>query len=180
MRSFLKTLERGFDRLIVVFAWVAGGLMMFALAAVCVDVLMRYFFNRPLPWVLQISEYVLLYIPFLAAAYVLREESHIRIDILLNRMGRRKRNRVTAATSLLGCGVLLVLAYYGTLITVDYYRRNVPTIKYLKIPEFLVIAVIPLGCFLFALQFLRRAADHTPPQGGGRDPGPIAGQGTGE
>ena len=174
MKPFLETLERGFDRLIVVFAWIAGGLMMFALAAVCVDVLMRYFFNRPLPWVLQISEYVLLYIPFLAAAYVLREESHIRIDILLNRLGRRTRNRVNAVTSVLGCGVLLVLSYYGASITVDYYHRNVPTIKYLKIPEFLVIAVIPVGCFLFALQFLRRAADHATPPEEGRETGPAA------
>lgn len=160
MRSFLKTLDRGFDRAIVFCAWIAGGLMMFALVAVCVDVLMRYFFNHPLPWVLQISEYILLYIPFLAAAYVLREESHIRIDILLNRLGRRTQNRVNTVTSVLGGAVLLVLAYYGTYITVDYYQRSVPTIKYLKIPEFLVIAVIPAGCFLFAVQFLRRAVEH--------------------
>lgn len=160
MRSFLKALDRGFERVIVAFAWIAGGLMMFALVAVCVDVLMRYFLNKPLPWVLQISEYILLYIPFLAAAYVLREESHIRIDILLNRLGRCTRSRVSAVTSFLGFVVLLVLAYYGTYITLDYFRRDVPTIKYLKIPEFLVIAVIPAGCFLFAIQFLRHARDH--------------------
>lgn len=160
MRSFLKALDRGFDRLIVAFSWIAGGLMMVALVAVCSDVLMRYFFNKPLPWVLQISEYILLYIPFLAAAYVLREEGHIRIDILLNRLGRRTRKRVNAVTSVLGCAVLLVLAYYGAYITVDYCQRGVPTIKYLKMPEFIVIAVIPVGCFLFAIQFLRRARDH--------------------
>ncbi len=171
MKSLLEALGRGFDRLIVIFAWIAGGLMMFALVAVCVDVLMRYFFSRPLPWVLQISEYILLYIPFLAAAYVLREESHIRIDILLNRLGRRTRDRVNAVTSVLSCGVLLVLAYYGAYITVNYYQRGVPTIKYLKIPEFLVIAVIPAGCFLFALQFLRRAKDHAAAPDEGRETG---------
>ena len=167
MRSFLKALDRGFDRLIVGFAWMAGALMMFALVAVCVDVIMRYFFNKPLPWVLQISEYILLYIPFLAAAYVLREEGHIRIDILLNRLGRRTRDRVNAVTSVLACAVLLVLAYYGACITVNYYQRGVPTIKYLKIPEFLVIAVIPAGCFLFSIQFLRRSRDHAKDAGEG-------------
>jgi len=172
MKSFLRTADRLFDRVIVVCAWIAGGLMMLALAAVCVDVLMRYFFNRPLPWVLQLSEYVLLYIPFLAAAYVLREESHIRIDILLNRLSRRKRHGVNAVTSLMACGVLLVLSYYGTYITVDYFQRKVPTIKYLKMPEFLVIAVIPLGLFLFALQFLRRARDQARARAEGQGDGP--------
>ena len=175
MKSFLRTADRLFDRVIVIFAWIAGGLMMLALAAVCVDVLMRYFFNRPLPWVLQMSEYVLLYIPFLAAAYVLREENHIRIDILLNRLGRRTQHRVNTVTSLLGCVVLLVLTYYGGYITLDYYQRNIPTIKYLKIPEFLVIGVIPVGFFLFALQFLRRARDQARAAAGGQGDGPPEG-----
>ena len=160
MNSFIKTLDHGFDWLVSAFALLAGVLMVFALVSVCVDVILRYFFNMPLPWVLQICEYILLYIPFLAAAYVLREEGHIRIDILLNRLGHRSRTRINTITSILGSMVLFVLAYYGALITLDYYRRGVPAIKYLKIPEFLIIGVIPLGCFLFAVQFLRRARHH--------------------
>lgn len=138
----------------------AGALMLFALVAVCVDVIMRYFFNRPVAWVLQFSEYILLYIPFLAAAYVLRDDSHIKIDIVLNRLSKRTQDTINIITSTVGCGVLLVLAYYGTLITLDYHQRQVPTLKYLKIPEYLVIGVIPIGCFFFAVQFLRKAAGH--------------------
>ncbi len=139
------------------FAWLAGLLMMFSLITVCIDVVMRYFFNRPTGWVLQFSEYILLYIPFLAAAFVLREESHIRIDIVLNRLTEKARSLINMVTSLLSCIVLAILTYYGTYITIDFYQRNVPTLKYLKIPEFLVIMVIPIGCFLFSIQFIRRA-----------------------
>jgi len=145
------------DRLMEGFAWLAGLLMMFSLITVCIDVVMRYFFNRPTGWVLQFSEYILLYIPFLAAAFVLREESHIRIDIVLNRLTEKARSLINMVTSLLSCIVLAILTYYGTYITIDFYQRNVPTLKYLKIPEFLVIMVIPIGCFLFSIQFIRRA-----------------------
>ena len=145
------------DRVMEGFAWFAGLLMMFALIAVCVDVVMRYFFNNPTGWVLQFSEYILLYIPFLAAAYVLKEESHIKIDIVLNRFNQKVQALINMTTSILGFGVLLVLTYYGTIITFDYYQRKVPTIEYLKIPEYLVIIVIPTGCFLFSIQFIRRA-----------------------
>ena len=145
------------DRLMEGFAWLAGLLMMFSLITVCIDVVMRYFFNRPTGWVLQFSEYILLYIPFLAAAFVLREESHIRIDIVLNRLTGKARSLINMVTSLLSCLVLAILTYYGTYITIDFYQRNVPTLKYLKIPEFLVIMVIPIGCFLFSIQFIRRA-----------------------
>lgn len=155
--SLISRTERLFDRIIVWFAWMAGILMVFSLISVCIDVVLRYFFNRPTGWVLQISEYILLYIPFMAAAYVLREDSHIRIDILLNRLKPKAQNIIHLITSVLGFFVLLTLAYYGAYVTVDFYQRNVPTLKYLKMPEFLVIMVIPVGCFLFALQFGRKA-----------------------
>jgi C4-dicarboxylate transporter DctQ subunit len=142
------------------FAWVAGLLMMFSLVAVCVDVVMRYFFNRPIPGVLQFSEYILLYIPFLAAAYVLRDDSHIKIDILLNRLNPRAQSLINLVTSILGFVVLLILTYYGAYITLDYYRRKVPTLEHFKIPEFLVIMVIPVGCFFFSVQFIRKAYGH--------------------
>lgn len=155
--DFLSKMGRILDRLMEGFAWLAGLLMMFSLITVCIDVVMRYFFNRPTGWVLQFSEYILLYIPFLAAAFVLREESHIRIDIVLNRLTEKARSLINMVTSLLSCIVLAILTYYGTYITIDFYQRNVPTLKYLKIPEFLVIMVIPIGCFLFSIQFIRRA-----------------------
>ncbi len=159
MEFFEKT-GRLLDRVMKGFAWIAGLLMMFSLITVCIDVVMRYFFNRPMGWVLQFSEYILLYIPFLAAAFVLREESHIRIDIVLNQVNRKAQSLINMVTSIIGCGVLLVLTYYGTYITYDFYLRKVPTLKYLKIPEFIVIAVIPIGCFLFSIQFVRRACNY--------------------
>jgi TRAP-type C4-dicarboxylate transport system permease small subunit len=155
--NLLAKIGRILDRLMKGFAWLAGLLMMFSLITVCIDVVMRYFLNRPTGWVLQFSEYILLYIPFLAAAFVLREESHIRIDIVLNRLTRKTQSLISVITSLLSCLVLAILTYYGTYITIDFYQRNVPTLKYLKIPEFLVIMVIPIGCLLFSIQFIRRA-----------------------
>jgi TRAP-type C4-dicarboxylate transport system permease small subunit len=60
----------------------------------------------------------------------------------------------------LGSVVLLILAYYGAYITMDYYERPVPTLEYVNIPEFLVIMVIPVGCFFFSVQCMRKAYDH--------------------
>jgi C4-dicarboxylate transporter DctQ subunit len=148
------------DKVLNGLACLAGCLMMIALLMVCIDVVMRYFFNSPIGGVLQFSEYVLLYIPFLAAAYVLKDDSHIKIDIVLNRLSPKLQATLNMVTSMFGFLVLLVLTYYGTYITLDYYRRGVPTLKYYKIPEFLVIMVIPLGCFLFALQFIRKACGY--------------------
>ena len=108
-------------------------------------------------WVLQFSEYILLYIPFLAAAFVLREERHIKIDIVLNRLNWKAQSLINVVTSLLGFCVLIVLTYYGAFVTLDYYQRKVPALKYLIIPEFIILNVIPIGRFLFTIQFIRSA-----------------------
>ena len=148
------------DLIMIGLAWFSGLLMILSLVSVCVDVVMRYFFNHPSGWILQISEYILLYIPFLSAAYVLKEDGHIRVDIILNILGKRAGALLNTITSAVGAGVLFVLTYYGTVAAADLYVRKVPTLKYLKIPEFLVVMVIPAGCLLFGIQFIRRAAGY--------------------
>jgi TRAP-type C4-dicarboxylate transport system permease small subunit len=155
--ALIHRFEKLLDQLTEGFTWLAGLLLLFALIMVCIDVFLRYFFNSPVGWVLQMCEYTLLYIPFLGASIVLKEDQHIRIDILLNQLNPYKRSLINVVTSFLGFCVLSVLTYYGAYVTIDYYHRNVPTINYLKIPEFLVIMIIPIGCFVFALQFLRAA-----------------------
>jgi len=148
------------DFLLICLTWLGCLLMLFSLVSVCIDVLMRYFFNNPSGWILQISEYILLYIPFLSAAYVLKEDGHIKVDILVGILNQKTQDLFETITSLLGAGFLLILTYYGFVVTHDFYIRKVLTLKYLKIPEFLVIMVIPAGCLLFALQFIRRANKH--------------------
>ncbi len=155
--NFLQQTGRILDMVIVCFTWFSGILMIFALISVCIDVVLRYFFNSPTGWVLQISEYILLYIPFLSAAYVLQEDGHIKVDILLSFLSQRMQALFDTMTSILGAGVLLILTYYGSIVSYDYYIRQVITLKYLKIPEFLVVIAIPVGCLMFALQFIRRA-----------------------
>lgn len=148
------------DKVIDGLAWLAGYLMVFATVMVSVDVGMRYVFNSPIGGVLQFSEYILLYMPFLAAPFVLKDDSHIKVDIIMNRLSPRIQALMNMVSSALGCVALLILSYYGAYITFDYYQRGVPSLKYYKIPEFLVIMIIPIGCFLFALQFLRKARNH--------------------
>jgi TRAP-type C4-dicarboxylate transport system permease small subunit len=121
------------------------------------DVGLRYFFNSPTGWVLQISEYILLYIPFLGATIVLKEDRHIRVDIILDRLDSKAQSFMNVIASVIGFCVLSILAYYGSCLTLDYYKRGVPTLDYIKMPEFLVIIIIPIGCFFLAIEFLRRA-----------------------
>ena len=64
-------------------ALVAGVVTVFVMLAINYEVFMRYFLNRPTLWTLEISEYSLVYITFLGAAWVLRKDGHVKIDLLV-------------------------------------------------------------------------------------------------
>jgi TRAP-type C4-dicarboxylate transport system permease small subunit len=138
-------------------AVIAGLMIVCAMLAVCMDVMLRYLFNRPVGWVLQFSEYVLLYAPFLGAAYVLRYDGHISVDILVGRFGPRGKALFGLWAAILGFGVMCVITYVGVEVTLDHYQRGVPTLGTVRVPEFLVFLAVPLGAAPFALEFLRKA-----------------------
>ena len=70
----LEKLTSFFDRIIVLMSIVAGILLVFAMLIISGAVFSRYFLNRPIGWVIEISEYIILFITFLVAAWLLKLE----------------------------------------------------------------------------------------------------------
>jgi TRAP-type C4-dicarboxylate transport system permease small subunit len=152
----MKTIGTTFDKILVVFFWIAGALLIFSTVGTCIDVILRYCFNRPIHWMLEITEYIMLYIPFLGAALVLKEDGHIRVDILISHFSDRMRAWLNIITSLVGGLVMLTYTVFGGQVTLDYYQRGIPSLESLKTPMFLILMIIPIGGFFFAIQFFRQ------------------------
>jgi C4-dicarboxylate transporter DctQ subunit len=110
--------------------------------------------------VIEINEYILLYITFLVAAWVLKSEGHIKMDMLLNRLSSRTQSLINAVTSVISAIVCCILAYYGAKVSWDLFRSDYFTPTILEVPKCIIIAVIFLGSFLLFLQFLKNAYGH--------------------
>lgn len=145
-----------FDKTLIILFWIAGALLMFSTIGTCADVILRYFFNRPIHWMLEITEYIMLYIPFLGAAFVLKEEGHIRVDILINHLNKKTRETLNLVTSFIGGIVMLTYTWFGGEVTWDYFKRGIPALESLKTPMFLILMIIPIGGFFFTIQFFRQ------------------------
>jgi C4-dicarboxylate transporter DctQ subunit len=152
----MSALGKAFDRLIYAMAFLGGVMILFAMAAVCSDVIMRYLFNKPMSWVLQVCEYILLYAPFLAAAWVLKEDGHIKVDIVLSLMSPGFQRFVHVLSSILGFVVMAVITYYGIEVVLELYLSAQPTLGSYRFPQFAITLAVPLGSLVLAVQFLRR------------------------
>lgn len=160
-----------YNRVLDAMAAVAGVLLVFMMVSVSADVAGRYVFGLPIGWVSEFTEYILLYIPFLAMAWLVREGGHVRIDVVLQALGPARGSLVNAATSLvagLTCGFA---GYWAALTAWDNYQRDVLTVGIYPISKFIPLSIIALGLSMSFIEFLRQARreqiqwrDGTPPR----------------
>lgn len=156
MKVFTK-LASLFDRTLDVMAACAGILLILIMIFVSVDVAARYFFNRPTGWVTEIGSYVLLYVTFMVAAWVLRGEGHVAMDSITNFFGPKTQSLIQMVTSTVSALVCLVLAWLGAKVSWDLFQTGYFTPTMLELPKWFLTAIIFIGSFLLCIQFIRRA-----------------------
>jgi TRAP-type C4-dicarboxylate transport system permease small subunit len=150
-------LDAFLDRLNKTMAWIAAVAILFMMLAISYAVTMRYVWNKPVPWIVEVSSYLMLYITFLGTAWLQRKGGHVEVDLVTGRLNPRVRAAFKSITSLGGAVVGFVLAWKGSLVTVDYFQRDVTAIGILNTPQFLLTGVIPIGGFLLLVDFLLQA-----------------------
>ena len=147
-----------FDRILDCLIWVACGLLIFVMSSVSVDVVMRYFVHRPLIWVIEVAGYMLLGITFLGAAYVLREEGHTRLELILNQFSPSAQALLNAVTSMVGIAVCMVLTWYSGQVTWQHYQMGYYLDTALDPPSFYFHGIVSVGFLLLVIQFCRRSS----------------------
>ena len=152
-----KKIIRVFNWLLDAGAALAGALLVAVMLLISIKVIFRYGLREGLMGVDQISGTLLVYIAFLGAAWVLRREEHVTIDLLVTRLRPKTRRWMTCFNSVIGALICLVVAYYGTIEGVTSWQRGILIPAEIEIPRVINLGVIPLGAFLLSLQFMRRA-----------------------
>lgn len=156
----MKLLTMGsaiFDRITRLLALLGASLLIIMMLAVCWEVISRYFLGRGIVWVIEFSEYNLLYITFLGTAWLLGREGHVKMDIVLTRLNPRNQSLVNSITSILGAVLCLVIAWSGAEVSWDHLQRGLHQPTLIAPPDFPIFVIIPVGSFLLFIQFLRRS-----------------------
>lgn len=151
----IKRLEKIFDIILEGLSYLCGTIFIFVMIVVCIDVMLRYLFNSPTIWVIEISEYLLVYLTFLGTAWVLKQDGHICVDIFVSRLRPKARAITGIISSIIGVLVCLFISFYGAIETLDNFRRGVHVPSLLEFPKAPLLAVIPFGVFLLMIQFIR-------------------------
>ncbi len=147
-----------FDHTTNILAFFAALVLVFLMLSVALGVVMRYFLEQPLLWVIQIGEYCLLYITLLSAVWLLKREGHVTMDLVVERLTPGLQRGIKILTSTLGSILCFGLFLYGAGVTWDAYQRGrYPSQAVLEIPDAYILVVIPVIFFMLSVQFMRTA-----------------------
>ena len=144
-----------FDHVINALAFIGAVVVLFMMLSIGSDVVMRYFFKQPQIWVLETTEYALLFMTFLSTTWLLKNEGHVKMDLMLLLLKPRARMILNIFTTILLAILFLVITVYGAKVTLEQFQNNYYTSTPLEVPTGPLMSVIPIGCFLLFIQSLR-------------------------
>ncbi|MFH1487296.1 MAG: TRAP transporter small permease [Pseudomonadota bacterium] len=145
-----------FDMVVRLFAILAGILLLLVTLFVSYSVVVRYMGFSPPIWILQYTEYALLWVTFLGATWLLKQDGHIRIDTLVTRFSSKNQRKFDIVSALLAAAVCFVIAWFGARTTIDLYRRDIMDVKGVILPMYPLFLIIPLGGLMLLIQCIRR------------------------
>ena len=110
----LLRLEKVFDRFSDVMGWIAGALNLLMLVNVFYDAIMRYFFSTGSIAMQEMEWHLFSSVFLFGIAYGLKEEGHVRVDVLYDRFSPRWKAIVNIGGTVLFLLPLSVLIIEGS------------------------------------------------------------------
>jgi len=155
LRTWLAT-GRTLGNLIVALARGSGAIAALTVLAmtllITTDVVLRGAVNESLIWVPEIVGYLMVALIFLSLGEAMLAGSHIRIDLVVDRLPKHLRDRIELATLALSTGVTAFFTWHGfatMLRSYQYGRRD--AFGALATPLFIPQTAIPVGLLILTL-----------------------------
>ena len=154
-------MDKSLDRIRRFFSWlnlgcaiVGASLLFFIAAIICFEVLARALGGSSRLWVIEVSEYSLLFITFLGAPYLLEKNMHVVLDLVYDSFSRRPRILVQLFNSGIGLLVCVVLTIVGVQVVLDQLATGTREVTVMRPLSWWITASLPIGSGLMSFQFL--------------------------
>jgi len=114
------------------------------------DVMLRGFFNKPIPGTFEISEYILAVFILLGAAYTQQVKGHVGVDFVTSRLSSRPRVICKIVTTLLSLFIIAIVVWQGWVEGISEKAVS----DQLRIPQYPFRVLVAVGGFLLWLELL--------------------------
>lgn len=155
----MKTILSVLDKIVDIAAYLAGCLLFIMILMISFETIQRYFFNHTLMGATELTEYGLLWFTLLGSAWVLRNDKHIRIDVVLVLLKGKHKIALEFAINLLCLVVIGIVVYYSGKEVYKEYVKQSYMYSVLELPKYLIMMVMPVGFFMLFYEFLKKTCN---------------------
>ena len=152
----ITKLRASVDRVTVWAGKVDACLTLILTGFISYSVFVRYFLNRPLWWVEEVTAYIWIYIAALSFPYATMLESHVASDIIFVRFPAKLKYLITVGGYLMALIVCSVMVLKGISIMKLYYILDWRSDSLLEVPLWIIWVSVPVGFLLMGLQVVSK------------------------
>jgi len=150
----LSIISKGIHRLTWLAELVAEIGLIGLLLIVIHEVIVRYVFDSPTLYSVELSEYLLILVVFMSIGWVLKADRHVAVTFVVDLLPEKLRLGLKLVTSLLTVAFLSILVWKGGKVTLTAYTGNYHSSSLLEFPMWIPYGLIPLGALVLCLQYI--------------------------
>jgi TRAP-type C4-dicarboxylate transport system permease small subunit len=154
LKKTLGALAERMDSLSRKLGVVVGVLLVLMVLSLSFEVVMRYVFNMPTIWALDISVYIFIFIVYLGASYTELQQGHVKVDLLILRLPDKTKNVLRFVTGFLGLVFCAFFISGSWRQAIKVFEGNTHAGTTLNAPLFPMYFIIPIGIFFLSLQMI--------------------------
>ncbi|RPJ20832.1 MAG: TRAP transporter small permease [Desulfobacteraceae bacterium] len=143
-------MKRGIRRLNYIVCAIGMAMVIPLMLLTFADVVLRSFFNKPIPGTFEISQYILAIFILLGAAYTQQVKGHVGVDFVTSRLSPRLRAICELVTTLLSLFIIAIVVWQGWVEGITEKAVS----DQLRIPQYPFRVLVAVGGFLLWLELL--------------------------
>ncbi len=156
MNRSLSNAIKAIGRLAQGFGFLGQLALAVMVVTICYDVVMRYVFNAPTHWSLEVNTFLVIFITMIPASGVLREDGHLRIGFFISKFSPKTQDRMRRIAAILGIIFCVMMTRNGLSIAINAFTYDQRMSTPLGTPMVIPYLFIPFGFSVLGLQFLAR------------------------
>ncbi len=125
----------------------------FTVAIIFFQIIMRSVFNSSLSWSEELARYIFIWQIWLGMSVGLRDNKHIRVELIFNFIKGRGANTLNIISSLLCIILCAFLFYYGGKIVLNAMNKNTLSAA-MRMPLWIVYLSLPFSCLVTGLRYV--------------------------
>ncbi|MBW2109361.1 MAG: TRAP transporter large permease subunit, partial [Deltaproteobacteria bacterium] len=139
--------------------WISAGLVLLMALLTVVDVIARSLFNSPIGGVIEIEQFMLAVVVFLAIAHTETKNGHVSVDILSRKYPRKISLFVSSVSNIIFMFCAILYCWYQVEKSIESFRMNEAGLI-TGIPHYPILLLTAFGCALLFLVLLVKFLKH--------------------